>query len=192
MQNQFKNINYLKHGNKIQKLAFKVLKKLQLIDILSKYNPILVGTIPIDINISNSDLDIICEVYEYDIFEKIIKNYYGKYDAFSINRQIVEGFEASISGFRSNKFCIEIFGQPKPVFKQNGYRHMIIEKKLLDLSGKEIKDEIRKLKREGMKTEPAFAKYFGLKGDPFKEMLKLSLLSKEELIKFVKKKTNNV
>ena len=69
---------------------------------------------------------------------------------------------------------------------------MIIEKKLLDLSGKEIKDEIRKLKREGMKTEPAFAKYFGLKGDPFEEMLKLSLLSKEELIKFVNKKTNNV
>lgn len=192
MQNQFKNINYLKHGNKRQKLAFKVLKKLQLIDILSKYNPILVGTIPIDIDISNSDLDIICEVYEYDIFEKIIKNYYGKYDDFSINRQIFEGFEASFSSFRSNKFCIEIFGQPKPVFKQNGYRHMIIEKKLLDLSGKEIKDEIRKLKREGMKTEPAFAKYFGLKGDPFEEMLKLSLLSKEELIKFVKKKTNNV
>lgn len=192
MQNQFENINYLKHGNKRQKLAFKVLNKLQLFDILSKYNPILVGTIPIDIDIFNSDLDIICEVYEYDNFENIIKNYYGNYDAFRVNRQVVGGVEASFSSFRSNKFCIEIFGQPKPVFEQNGYRHMIIEKKLLDLSGKEIKDEIRRLKREGIKTEPAFAKYFRLKGDPFEEMLKLSLLSKEELIKFVKKNSDNV
>ena len=186
MEKQFRNINYLKQGNKRQRSAYQVLKKLRLFDVLSDYNPILVGTIPIGIDISNSDLDVICEVLEHDVFEEIIKNYYGNYDDFQIEREIVRGMEASFSSFRSNGFGIEIFGQTKPVFNQNGYRHMIVEKKLLDLGGKEIKDEIRKLKQEGVKTEPAFARYLRLKGDPYEEMLKLSLLSKKELFKIVK------
>lgn len=186
MEKQFRNINYLKQGNERQRSAYQVLKKLRLFDILSDYNPILVGTIPIGIDIFNSDLDVICEVFEHDIFEEIIMNYYGNYDDFQIEREIVRGMEASFSSFRSNGFGIEIFGQAKPVFNQNGYRHMIVEKKLLDLGGKEIKDEIRKLKQEGVKTEPAFARYLRLKGDPYEEMLKLSLLSKKELFKIVK------
>lgn len=186
MEKQFRDINYLKQGNERQRSAYQVLKKLRLFDVLSDYNPILVGTIPIGIDISNSDLDVICEVLEHDVFEEIIKNYYGNYDDFQIDREIVRGMVASFSSFRSNGFGIEIFGQTKPVFNQNGYRHMIVEKKLLDLGGKEIKDEIRKLKREGVKTEPAFARYLRLKGDPYEEMLRLSLLSKKELFKIVK------
>lgn len=183
MENQFRNINYLKQGNARQKSAYKLLKKLKIFEVLKNYNPILVGTIPIDIDIANSDLDIICEVYEPDDFEKIVIQFYKDYDTFHIDRQFVGGMETSFSSFRYDDFCIEIFGQPKPVFEQNGYRHMIIEKRLLNLGGKKLKEEIKKLKLLGMKTEPAFASYFGLKGDPFEEMLELSLLSEEELFK---------
>lgn len=62
---------------------------------------------------------------------------------------------------------------------------MIIEKKILDLVGRDVKEEIKKLKRSGRKTEPAFAKYLKLKGDPFEELLKLSFLSEKELLKFI-------
>lgn len=186
MENQFRNINYLKQGHARQKSAYKLLKKLKIFEVLKNYNPILVGTIPIDIDIANSDLDIICEVYEPDDFEKIVIQFYKGYDTFHIDRQFIGGLETSFSSFRYDDLCIEIFGHPKPVFEQNGYRHMIIEKRILNIGGKRLKQEIKKLKILGMKTEPAFASYFGLKGDPFEEMLELSLLSEEELFKFVK------
>ena len=65
---------------------------------------------------------------------------------------------------------------------------MIVEKKLLEISGESARKQITKLKKLGLKTEPAFAKYFNLKGDPFDELLKLSRLDKKELILFLKKK----
>ena len=185
MEKQFKSIKYLEEGNEKQRLAYNTLQKSKIFNILSQYNPVLVGTIPIDIDIASSDLDIICEVYDHQIFEKTIKKHYGTYKNFSVNRQTVRGVETSFSKFRYDGFIIEIFGQPNSVFKQNGYRHMIIEKKILDLVGRDVKEEIKKLKRSGIKTEPAFAKYLELKGDPFEELQNLSFLSEKELLKFI-------
>ncbi len=54
--------------------------------ILKGYNPILVGTIPIDIG--KSDLDIICEVYDFDKFEKVLNLSFNKYERFNIKRYI--------------------------------------------------------------------------------------------------------
>jgi len=65
---------------------------------------------------------------------------------------------------------------------------MIVEKKLLEISGESARKQIIKLKKLGLKTEPAFAKYFNLKGDPFDELLKSSRLNEKELILFLKKK----
>ena len=189
MENQFSNIIYLKQGNLKQKSAYKILEELKVFKALNNYNPILVGTIPIDIDIENSDLDIICEVHEHDIFEEILWNEYKGSSSFHMSRQYIRGIETSFCGFKYNEFDIEIFGQPVPVFEQNGYCHMVIEKKILDIGGNKLKEEIKKLKRAGLKTEPAFAKYLGLKGDPFEEMLKLSLQSEEELFKLIEPQT---
>jgi len=56
------------------------------------------------------------------------------------------------------------------------------------ISGKSERKQIIKLKKLGLKTEPAFAKYFNLNDDPFDELLKLSRLNEKELILFLKKK----
>jgi len=187
MENNWRDITYLKLGNERQRNAYSVLDKLKIFKILREYNPTLVGTIPIEIDISESDLDIICEVYDIEEFERLVIKSFNKYDNFRIERQTVKGLLTSISYFDYNNFLIEIFGQPKPVIEQNGYRHMIVEKKLLEISGESERKQIIKLKKLGLKTEPAFAKYFNLKGDPFDELLKLSRLNKEELILFLKK-----
>jgi len=188
MEINWHDITYLKLGNERQKNAYSVLNKLKISKILREYNPTLVGTIPIEIDISESDLDIICEVYELEEFEELVIKSFNKYDNFHIERQTVKGLLTSIAYFGYSNFLIEIFGQPKSVIEQNGYRHMIVEKKLLEISGESARKQIKKLKKLGLKTEPAFAKYFNLKGDLFDELLKLSRLNKKELILFLKKK----
>ena len=188
MEINWHDITYLKLGNERQRNTYSALNKLKIFKILREYNPTLVGTIPIEIDISESDLDIICEVYDLEEFEELVIKSFNKYDNFHIKRQTVKGLLTSLSYFGYSNFLIEIFGQPKPVIEQNGYRHMIIEKKLLEISGESARKQIIKLKKLGLKTEPAFVKYFNLKGDPFDELLKLSRLNKEELILFLKKK----
>ena len=64
----FLDISYLKSGNERQKKAYHVLTDNNILEKLAFYHPILVGTIPININIESSDLDIICEVYDNDEF----------------------------------------------------------------------------------------------------------------------------
>jgi hypothetical protein len=58
---------------------------------------------------------------------------------------------------------------------------MVVEARLLSIGGEEARREIRYLKRCGLKTEPAFARYFRLAGDPFEVLLELSRLGEEEL-----------
>lgn len=188
MENNWHDITYLKLGNERQKNAYSILNKLKIFKILREYDPTLVGTIPIEIDISESDLDIICEVYDIEEFEELVIKSFNRYDNFRIERQTVKGLLTSLSYFGYSNFLIGIFGQSKPVIEQNGYRHMIVEKKLLEISGENARKQIIKLKKLGLKTEPAFAKYFNLKGDPFDELLKLSRLNKEELILFLKNK----
>ena len=104
-------------GNERQKNAYSILDKLKIFTILREYNPTLVGTIPIEIDISESDLDIVCEVYDLEEFEELVIKSFNKYDNFRIERQAVKGLLTSISYFGYSNFLIEIFGQPKPVIE---------------------------------------------------------------------------
>jgi hypothetical protein len=69
-------------------------------------------------------------------------------------------------------FEIEIFGQSIPTRQQFAYRHLIVEHNLLNRHGEKFRQRIIELKRQGWKTEPAFASALGLTGDPYTELLK--------------------
>jgi hypothetical protein len=69
-------------------------------------------------------------------------------------------------------FEIELFGQQVPTTKQMAYRHLIVEHNLLLQHGEIFRQLIIELKKQGCKTEPAFAIALGLKGDPYMELLK--------------------
>lgn len=56
----FSTIEYLKNGNQKQIKAFEVLSQNNILTNLTEFDPILVGTIPINIDIETSDLDIEC------------------------------------------------------------------------------------------------------------------------------------
>ncbi len=50
---------------------------------------------------------------------------------------------------------------------------MIIEHKILSSKNDKFRAEIIQLKKEGLKTEPAFARLLGLQGNPYEELLKV-------------------
>ncbi|WP_281990687.1 DUF4269 domain-containing protein [Aquimarina aggregata] len=171
----FTNIEYLKAGNDRQQRAYAELMKLSLFENLQDYNPILTGTIPIGIDLPKSDLDIICECSDHIEFTKTLKSLYFNKDSFEIQTGNWNELKSTIAIFQSGKFKIEIFGQDCPTKNQDAYKHMIIEHKILDSEDDRFRAEIIRLKQEGLKTEPAFAKLLGLTGNPYKELLKFEI-----------------
>ena len=153
----FSNIEYLKSGNQKQQEAFEILTQNKILSKLAEFDPILVGTIPINIDIENSDLDIICYWKNKIDFTEKLNSVFGKENEFTIREAIINDKESIIANFKINDFEIEVFGQNTPTKNQNGYKHMIIEHEILQSKGENFRLEIIKLKQNGYKTEPAFA-----------------------------------
>ncbi|CAA9201268.1 hypothetical protein FLA105534_03504 [Flavobacterium bizetiae] len=171
----FSNIEYLKNGNKKQRNAFEVLTQHKILSNLAEFDPILVGTIPINIDIENSDLDIICYWNDKANFIEKIILFFGKEAGFAIREIFINGRDSVVANFKIENFEIEVFGQNIPTKDQNGYRHMLIENEILQSKGNDFRSEIIKLKQNGYKTEPAFAFLLGLKGDPYTELLEYKI-----------------
>jgi len=168
----FDNIAYLQFGNDRQQEAYFTLMNSQVFLKLNAFDPILVGTIPINIDIENSDLDIICCFANKEDFLKTISDNFGNEDNFTIREQQSSNNSAIVANFLMDNFEIEVFGQNIPTKQQFAYRHLIVEYNLLNKFGEEFRQEIIELKKQGLKTEPAFAKILGLTGDPYIELLK--------------------
>jgi hypothetical protein len=73
MDIDFKNIAYLQVGNERQKNVFRLLEKYAILEQLKEFDPIVVGTIPIDIDIESSDVDILLYSEDIDSVSKALK-----------------------------------------------------------------------------------------------------------------------
>jgi hypothetical protein len=173
----FTNIDYLKNRNSKQSKAYEVLTSKEMLSKITEFNPILVGTIPINIDIENSDLDIICYWENKQKFIEKLNTAFGNESDFKIQQTLIDNKETIIANFKTQDFEIEIFGQNIPVNQQNGYRHMIIGYEILQTKGENFRQEIIKLKQQGYKTEPAFGLLLGLKGNPYQELLEYKTIS---------------
>lgn len=181
----FRSIDYLARGTSRQQEAYRIWKELQIGDILKSFDPILVGTIPLDVDIPESDLDIICEVHQSERFESVIVEAFSGLPGFQYSSKVVQGLPRYVAAFSGGDFPIEIFGQPIPTLRQNGYRHLCIEYRILKHLGEEAKIAIRNLKKSGLKTEPAFGSYLKLRQDPYEQLLVMDEWNEEELIHFL-------
>lgn len=131
----FLTINYLKSGTARQQKAFEVLNENLILQKLSDFMPVLVGTIPINIDIDSSDLDIACYWTHKNHFIETVKNHFSEEKGFQIYEKEISGIAAVVANFFVDDFEIEIFGQNLPVEEQFGFRHMIIEAKILEEKG---------------------------------------------------------
>lgn len=186
MLQKFLNNSYLQSGNKKQKKAFICLNELQIFSILHEFNPILAGTIPIEIDINSSDLDILCEVYNFESFSSIVTKNFGDFHEFK--KKIRN--DAIVYLFKYQSFIIEIFGQSKDVLQQNAYLHMIAEYRILSLANKDFKKKIIALKEKGIKTEPAFGQLLEI-SDPYYDLLKITHFPDSEIKTLLKDYAKN-
>lgn len=167
----FRDITYLQNGSRRQQEAYDLLAGNRLLQQLSAYDPILAGTIPLTINIENSDLDIICYFRDQPEFIQTVTALFKRETGFVIRVQEQPEGTAVIANFCLGSFDIEIFGQNIPVQQQYAYRHMLTEHALLCRFGEALRQQVITLKRRGYKTEPAFALALGLEGDPYTILL---------------------
>ncbi|MGG6229820.1 DUF4269 domain-containing protein [Tenacibaculum sp. SDUM215027] len=172
----FKNILYLKDGTARQKEAHKVLLELTIFELLKNFNPILVGTIPINIDVDSSDLDIICQSENHEEFIKVVSEKYEELSGFEAKIiPLYKNLKTTIVTFKYKTFPVEIFVQNKLPEEQDSYLHMLIEHQILLKEKEAFRLKIIDLKEQGLKTEPAFAKLLNLEGNPYEELLSYGL-----------------
>ncbi len=167
------DLTYLKKGNQRQRQAYAALHSLALFERLAGYGPFLAGTVPLEIDVYTSDLDILCQADDLPGFAAEVTGLFGGRRGFQIQSKQIRGVATVLARFEHAGFPIEIFAQPVPVERQNGYRHMLVEHRLLKSGGEELREDIHRLKQDGLGTEPAFAAYLGLPGDPYQAILDL-------------------
>ncbi len=140
------------------------------------FNPVIVGTFPIDIAIESSDIDIIMQSSKLTSLMKMLIDDFSDYPDFEISLK-----EVLVCRFRHCGYPIEVYASYEPVTSLNSYRHLVIEKRLLDLFSSKFREAVIRLKESGMKTEPAFAELLDLEGNPYEALLKLEKLSDGEI-----------
>jgi hypothetical protein len=138
---------------------------------LGRFDATLVGTIPLAIDVEESDLDVACQVADAPELEALLRRRHGARPGFALRRRPADA--AVVACFAHGGETIEVFGQDRAVARQAGFRHMVVEARLLALAGDLLRAEVVRRKRAGQKTEPAFAAALGLSGDPYERLLDL-------------------
>lgn len=146
--------------------------RLGILEVLRDYDPHVAGTLPLGIDVSGSDIDILCHVPDADAFTQLVWSAFGDFDDFSI-RQWTGDERPVIASFEADGWPFELFGHPSAVPLQRGWRHFEVERRLLGLGGAPFRRAVMEKRRQGARTEPAFADSLHLDGDPYVALLEI-------------------
>lgn len=167
--------DYLWAGSERQRAAARQLAELGVDNLTGVIDWALAGTVPLGIDLPESDLDILVYAEAPEEVRDAVVERFPQVPGLSVWPHSREE-ETWCVAFVGNSFPIEFFIQPRPIRQQRAFRHMVAEYALLQREGAEFARRIRELKASGFKTEPAFAHALGLEGDPY-----LALLDYESL-----------
>jgi hypothetical protein len=146
--------------------------RLGVLDILAAHDPRVAGTPPLGLDMPGSDIDLLCHAPDPAAFAEIVSARFATEQDFRI-RQWVSNGRPIIASFHAHGWPFEIFGAVEPVALQPGWRHFLIERRLLALGSSRFREALIAARMGGMKTEPAFAALLGLNGDPYRALLEL-------------------
>ena len=141
------------------------------------HEPLIVGTFPLGLEQKNSDIDILLSSNNFPELKEKIEDQFSEYENFSI--EIKNDF--LLSRFSLNQIPFEIYCSSISSSSQRAFRHFQVEERLLKLGGNWFREKVLALRREGLKTEPAFAQALNLLGDPYEALEALRDKSDKEL-----------
>jgi len=159
---------------------FSALNSSEILKTLKSFNPLVAGTFPLNVNVADSDVDILISG-NLNQAKKIMQGKFGDLSDFKCDELMVQGEPTLLSSFSYHGIDFEIFGQRTPSIRQRGYLHFLVEERLLKIGGVPFAEKIKEARLSGIKTEPAFAKVLGLRGDPYDELLLIQKKSNQEL-----------
>lgn len=179
--------DYLKAGSERQRRAHASLVELNPLARLDLeqdggfgLQPALVGSVPLDLALEDSGLDIVTFSSDLKSYSQMLRAEFGGQEGFETRRGIQLGVATLVTRFRFAGEFYEIFTQNIPVPRQNAVVHLMVEERLLLLGGQRLREQIWQARLDGMKTEPAFGLALGLE-EPYRELLDLEELSDDEL-----------
>ena len=156
------------------------LKEINPFRIFKNFSPCISGTLPLDIHNQSSDLDILFSCSDLILFEEKLKEHENLFDKLEIKRALYQDHETIVATFVFHDLPVEFFCQTKLSYQQQANQHMLTEGRLLKILGSTFKEEIKRLKLEGIKTELAFGKVLKIE-DPYNELLRMKNLTDREL-----------
>ncbi len=147
-----------------------------LLDALAAFDPVVAGSWPLAVALPGADVDILCHAPDLERFAAHCRGAFGGRGGSTQWRRAGPP-PAVVCRFQFQGRLFEVFGQDLAVERQNAYRHMVVEGRLLGLYGLALREEVLRLKADGFGTEAAFARALGLAGDPYAMLLDLEGLS---------------
>lgn len=183
------SIEYLVEGSDRQKRAYLALQELNIFSSLANWTDgemelgigaTLAGSIPLDLAVEESDLDIVTYSKDIKPIASLFREKFSSMRNFSSSRGIVLGTATLVTKFEFGGESFEIFTQNVPLPQQNAVVHMLIEERFLILGGRQFREKVMALRRQGYKTEPAFGAALGLE-EPYRDLIQLEELSDSEL-----------
>lgn len=166
-----------------QSSLFSAIKSSNILKDLKPFNPIVVGTFPLGLHMEHSDVDVALSHTNLQEVQETCLKCYSHLPGFQMHTACILERDRLVVRFQWEGIAFELFAQTQPTFSQNGYRHMIIEERLLKVGGSEFFERVLSLRKQGLKTEPAFAEAMDLKDpDAYAGLLALWQETDEQLL----------
>ena len=151
------------------------------LEVLAPFDPRIVGTPPLGLDLPVSDIDVVCFAPDAHAFTETVWRTFSNTQGFIV-KQLVRSPRPVVASLEVAGWRIELYGEATPVEKQRGWRHFAVERRLLTLGGADLTVAVLALRQQGMKTEPAFAAALRLRGDPYLALLDLDEQDDETLV----------
>lgn len=184
------SIEYLATGSERQRRASRVLSASHLWQRLGDLADVefaLAGSLPLDLAVDESDLDVVVCVPDLKVFLQQLRQAFGHERDFEAGLGVGRGGRCVLASFvlrneSDEKERIEIFAQTLPLPTQAAVVHLLIEARLMGLApeGSSFVSRLVEARGRGLKTEEAFGEVLELR-EPYEELLKLDDLSDREL-----------
>lgn len=155
------------------KPVWQALEKSEVLNLLKEFSPVVVGSFPLGLQVEGSDLDILIFLKDANQLVELAKKHWGHLEKFKIQNQVVDNLETLIIDFKVDTVPFQIFAQAKHPVKQKAFLHFLVEERLLKEVGKDFNSLVMRLRKQGLKTEVAFAQALNLTGDPYEALLDL-------------------